>query len=89
MANWVLNMDCLELVVLFSVSHFSRRKVAIGKIFLDGSVDCVFSAVYLLSWWYDCDHPTLPSTKCIIFRYHINSSTPSRRFSSDRSLLML
>jgi hypothetical protein len=48
MANWVLDMDCFELVVLFSVSYFSRRKVAIGKVFLDGLVDCVFSAVYCL-----------------------------------------
>jgi hypothetical protein len=43
--QWVLDMDCLELVVLFSVSYFCRRKVAIGTIFLDGSVGCVFSVV--------------------------------------------
>jgi hypothetical protein len=87
--QWVLDMDCLELVVLFSVSYFSRRKVAIGTVFLDGLVDCVFSVSGSLSWWYDCDLPTLLSTICILFRYHVHTSTPSRRFSSDKSPLML
>jgi hypothetical protein len=66
-----------------------RRKVAIGTIFLDGSVDCVFSVSGSLSWWYDCDPPTLLSTKCTLFQYHVNIYTSTLRFSSDKSLLML